>query len=113
MIGKGKADSRLATIPQVLEILDARQEAGGELGYEQELTHTYAKMFAKIDAKEAEKMKKEIVELGISEKTAVKIIEIMPSDIIQLRQTVIIEKKSVDEEILLKVMEVVSRYRGK
>lgn len=113
MIGKGKSDTKLVTIPEVLEILEDRKKGGGEIGYEQELTHTYAKMVSKIDTKDAEKMKKELVEVGLSEKTAVKIIEIMPADIILLRQTVIIEKKSVDEEIVVKAMEIVNKYRGK
>ena len=37
----------------------------------------------------------------------------MPSDIIQLRQVLIIEKKTVEEENVAKLMEVVNKYRGK
>jgi DNA-directed RNA polymerase subunit F len=113
MIGKNGSDTRIATVSDVLEILEERKKEGGEMGYEQELAYEYAKKFAKLSAKEAEKMKKELLEQGISEKTAAKVIETMPSDIIQLRQVLIIEKKSVEEETVGKLMEVAKKYGGK
>ncbi len=113
MIGKGKSNSRLATMPEVLETLEERKAAGGEQGYEQELSLEYAKKFSKLDVKEAKKMKDELTELGISEKTATKLIEIMPLELIQLRQALIIEKKPVEDETVTKIFEVINKYRGK
>ena len=112
MIGKGKSDTRIATLPEVLEILEQRKKEG-ETGYEQQLTDEYAKKFAKISDGDAKKMMKELTELGLGEKSAAKVIEIMPSDMIMLKQVLIIEKKSLEEETVSKVMETVNKHRGK
>lgn len=112
MIGKGKSDTKMATLPEVLEILEERKK-DGELGYEQALTHEYAKKFSKLEAAQARKMLKELLELGLGEKSAIKVIEIMPADLVQLKQVLVIEKKSLEDETVTKVFEVVNSYRGK
>lgn len=112
MIGKGKSETRIATLPEVREILEERKKEG-ETGYEQQLTDEYAKKFTKVSEADAKKMMKELTELGLGEKSAAKVIEIMPSDIIMLKQVLLIEKKSIEEETVGKVLEVVNSYRGK
>ena len=112
MIGKGKSDTKVATLPEVLKILEQRKKEG-ETGYEQQLMDEYAKKFSKIDEGDAKKMMKELTDLGLGEKTAAKVIEIMPGDIVMLKQVLIIEKKSIEEETVGKAMEVVNKYRGK
>lgn len=112
MIGKGKSDARIATLPEVLEILEERKKEG-ETGYEQQLTDEYAKKFAKVGAGDAKKMMKELSDLGLGDKSASKVIEIMPSDMVMLKQVLIIEKKSLEEETVGRVFEVVNSHRGK
>lgn len=112
MIGRGKTETRIATLPEVLGILDERKR-GGAIGYEQELTDEYVKKFSGVSEPDAKKMMKELAELGLSEKTAAKVVEIMPQEALMLKQVLIIEKKPLGEEAVPKVLEVVNRYRGK
>lgn len=112
MIGKNGSQSEVVSLPEVLEILEKRKKAG-ELGYEQQLAYDYAKKFSKLDEEKAKKMRKEVEELGISAKGAAKVVEIMPLDLIQLKQLLIIEKKTVEDDVVAKVFAVVESYRGK
>ncbi len=112
MIGRGKTDTRIATLPEVLEILEERKKEG-DTGYEQQLTDEYAKKFTKLSAADAKKIMKELAELGLGEKSASKVVEIMPADLIMLKQVLIIEKKPLEEDAVTKVLEVVKSYAGK
>jgi DNA-directed RNA polymerase subunit F len=112
MIGKGTSEKRLVSIPEALEILEGRKKEG-ELGYEQELAYEYAKKLSKIDVKDSVKMRKDLEELGFTEKAAIKIVDIMPLDIMQLKQTLIIERKTFADDLLEKAMEIVEKHRGK
>ncbi len=112
MIGKSSSDAAVVTMPEVLEILEARKK-GGELGYEQQLAYDYVKKFTKISEADAKKMRKEIEELELSPKVAAKVVDIMPLDQIQLRQALILEKKTVADDVVVKVMVIVEKYRGK
>lgn len=112
MIGKGTSEKRLVSIPEALEILEDRKKEG-ELGYEQELAYEYAKKLSKIDVKNSVKMRKDLEELGFTEKAAIKIVDIMPLDIMQLKQTLIIERKTFADDLLEKAMEIVEKHRGK
>ncbi len=112
MIGKNGSESQVVSLPEVLEILEARKKAG-ELGYEQQLAYDYAKKFAKLDEGKSKKMRKELEELGLSAKGATKVVDIMPLDITQLKQVLIIEKKTVEDDVVTKALAVVESYRGK
>jgi DNA-directed RNA polymerase subunit F len=115
MIGKSEADAagkRPVTSAEALEILEDRKKAD-KLGYEQELAHDHIKKFGGISAEAAKKMKKVLVELGVSDTTAIKISDIMPIDIAQLKHILVLEKKNFDEDDIKKMMEVVESYKGK
>jgi DNA-directed RNA polymerase subunit F len=112
MIGKGKSETKIATLPEVLDILNDRKKEG-ETGYEQQLTDEYAKKFSKVSVGDAKKMMKELEELGLGEKASAKVIEIMPNDLVMLKQVLIIEKKSLEEETVGKVLAVVNSYKAK
>ncbi|MCL5419736.1 MAG: hypothetical protein M1354_02555 [Candidatus Marsarchaeota archaeon] len=111
MIGKSDAGTRIALLPEVLEILQQR-EKDAAVGYEQQITEEYAKKLSKLSVGDARKMLKELMELGLSEKAAAKVIEVMPNEIILLKQVLIIEKRGVDEETVAKAFAVVNSYRG-
>ncbi len=112
MIGKGTSEKRLISIPEALEILEDRKKEG-ELGYEQELAYEYAKKLSKLEVKDSVKMKKDLEDLGFTDKAAIKIIDIMPLDLMQLKQTLIIEKKTFADDLLEKAMEIIEKHRGK
>jgi DNA-directed RNA polymerase subunit F len=110
MIGKEKSETKVATLAEVLEILEERKKVG-DVGYEQQITEEYAKKFSKLSVSDARKMMKELAEFGIGEKTAAKVVEIMPNDLMQLKQVLLIEKKPVEEDTVNKIFDVVKSYK--
>ena len=111
MAGKKRYDTRLASIPEVLEILEERKK-DGELGYEQTLAYEYATKFSKIKESEAKKMKKELVGLGVDEKLAIKFIEIMPDDASLVKLILAMDKsrQPTEEETITKILAAVKSY---
>lgn len=111
MAGKKRYDSRLVSIPEVLEILEERKK-DGELGYEQTLAFEYATKFSKIKETEAKKMKKELQELGMDERLALKFIEIMPDDAGLAKLILAMDKnrQPTEEETVTKILAVVKSY---
>jgi DNA-directed RNA polymerase subunit F len=112
MAGKSEKTTKIATLPEALEILEKREKEG-EFGYEQTLALDYAKKFSKITAGNTEKMKKELEELGISEKIAVSIINVMPMDLTQTKQILVNEKKALEPEVAEKAFAIVESNRSK
>lgn len=111
MIGKNTGDSRLVSISEVQEILEER-EKDGALGYEQTLAFDYAKKFNKLSKSEANKMKKELEEMGLSERLALKMVEIMPIDASQVKLILAMDKSRAptEDETVNKLIEVVKKY---
>lgn len=111
MAGKKRYDSRLASIPEVLDILEDRKK-DGELGYEQTLAYEYATKFSKLKATEAKKMRKELEELGVDERLALKFIEIMPDDASLARLILAMDKsrQPAEDETVSKILAVVKSY---
>ena len=112
MIGKNGSEKKPVASAEALEILEERKEQG-ELGYEQKLAYDHIKKFANVDAATARKLKKELTGLGLLDTTAVKIIEVMPIDLIQLRHILTREKRTIEEEQITKIWELVEKSRGK
>ena len=112
MIGKQEISEKPATLSMALDVLENRKEQGG-LGYEQQLAYDHAKKFAKVDEGEASKMLKELKEFGISEKTSIMIVDVMPIDIVQLKHILLNEKSAVDDETAVKIMALVEKHKGK
>ena len=115
MIGKGIEGKRLVSSAEVYEILEDRKK-DSDLGYEQKLTYEYldnVKKVIKLSAEHAKKMKKELEEIGLSEKVAIKIADIVPLNMDQLKQILVLEKKAVEEDVAKKALEIVEKFRGK
>ncbi|MCL5239074.1 MAG: RNA polymerase Rpb4 family protein [Candidatus Marsarchaeota archaeon] len=112
MIGKSQSNKRPVTSAEAMEVLEERKE-DGELGYEQKLAYEHIKKYSGISAAEAKKMSKELMEYGVGEGTAIKIVDIMPVDAIQLKHILAKEKKTFEEDEVGKMMEVVKKYKGK
>jgi DNA-directed RNA polymerase subunit F len=111
MIGKTTGEGKLTSISEVQEILEDRQK-DGDLGYEQTLAFDYAKKFNKLTKGESKKMQKELEELGLSEKLALKVVEIMPMDASQMKLILAMDKSRLptEEETVTKLMAVVKSY---
>lgn len=112
MIGKEASEKRPVPFTEALKILEERKE-DEELGYEQKLAYEHITKFKSIGPEAAKKAMAELAKLGLSEHTAVKIVDIMPIDIAQLKHILVKEKKSFEEEDIKKMMEVVDSHRGK
>jgi DNA-directed RNA polymerase subunit F len=103
MIGSESKQTRLATIYDVAGILEERKKAK-DLTYEQQLALEHASKLVKSD-EQAKKAKNELEKLGtLSEKTVVKLLEIMPKNVMLLKQVLAQEGKVFSEEELAKIL---------
>lgn len=109
MIGKKQNYSNPVPLFEVREMLKTRSTEG-ELSYEQSQTLEYAKKFAKTHGQKAEKLLEELKAVeGVDEKLAIKITDILPKDLEQLKLIVPKGSKISDaafEEILKAVKKV-------
>ncbi len=112
MAGKNEKTVRLAALPEALEILEKREKEG-EFGYEQLLALEYSRKFSTIAKGGVEKAKKQLQELGISEKTAVSILNVMPMDVMQTKQILANEKTVPEPEVADKAFAIVESNRIK
>ncbi len=67
--------------------------------------------FSKIPEKKAEKLKDEIASLGIEEMLAVKVVDVMPANLDELRSVLYPRLQNLDENLGNKVLELVSKSR--
>lgn len=112
MAAKNERTGKIATMADALEILEKREKEG-EFGYEQQLALDYSKKFSKLTPSAASKLKTGLEELGLSEKIAVTIVNVMPMDIMQMKQILANEKKAIEPEVAAKAMELVEANRSK
>ncbi|HIP74423.1 MAG TPA: DNA-directed RNA polymerase subunit F [Euryarchaeota archaeon] len=101
MIGKEIISSRPVTVPEAGEIVRSLE---GEQTYEQKATLEYVKRVARVDAPTAREAVQKLVELGLSEELAVKIVNVWPEDMIDL-YTVLAKEEGVTEDLYEKILE--------
>ncbi|MEM0074503.1 MAG: hypothetical protein QXX70_01245 [Candidatus Micrarchaeaceae archaeon] len=58
-------------------------------------------------------MKKELIYIGISDKVATKIVDILPARIEILKQVLILEHRPIDEGQVNEAMQIIAKYKGK
>jgi DNA-directed RNA polymerase subunit F len=112
MIGKSQEGKKPISSAEAVAILEDRKE-DGELGYEQKLAYEHIKKFTTMKPEEVKKIVKELQQYGLGESTAIKIVDIMPVDVIQLKHILTKEKKTFEEDEVGKMWEVVQSHRGK
>ncbi|MEM0086909.1 MAG: hypothetical protein QW774_02675 [Candidatus Micrarchaeaceae archaeon] len=110
MIGKERSEASIATIYDAYEILDKKKK-DGELGYEQQLAYDHIGKIKKLSKEKAEKLANELEEAGLSKKAIAKIVEIMPINELQLKQVLIIERKTFAEEEIKKMLDTIAKYQ--
>ncbi len=101
MIGKELISSRPVTVPEAGEIV---KSVDGEPTYEQNATAEYVKRVARVDAETARAAVQRLVELGISEELAVKIVNVWPEDKTDL-YTVLAKEEGVTEDLYDRILE--------
>ncbi|MGC8629286.1 MAG: RNA polymerase Rpb4 family protein [Candidatus Micrarchaeia archaeon] len=98
------------TMAEAYEILEERKKKG-EFGYEQNLAYEYVSKFKKLSAKEAKEMKTELIDAGLNEATATKIVDIMPVNVDQLKQVLIMEKRPIEDAQINEIMQIIEKHR--
>ncbi len=97
------------SIPEVMEILE--KEDPETMDQIQRWTYDYVTKFAKMDAKDAKKMKQDLVkECGITEEEAVEIVNIRPSTLAELRSFTFGWKKLILAETLEKMLKLIKEH---
>jgi len=109
MIGKKVIDTDPITISEVKDMLGEISEHY-ELTYEQNLSLDHVTKFSKLDEEEAKKLVEELSEL-IKKTQAIKVTDIMPEDLADLRLIFAKERGSFKQEDMEKILEIVDKYR--
>lgn len=109
MIGKKVIDTDPITIAEVKEMLGVLSEHY-ELTYEQNLALDHVTKFSKLDEEAAKKLVEELSEI-IKKTQAIKIADIMPEDMADLRLIFAKERGSFKQEDMEKILEIVNKYR--
>jgi|YelNatPaOPRAMG01_1025707.scaffolds.fasta_scaffold00117_61 DNA-directed RNA polymerase subunit F len=90
-------------------LTDASKER--ELGKLQSAALKHAVKYSKLSAAKAQKLEEEIISLGIEEMVAVKIVDILPSNLDELRSVVYPHIQTLDQEIGNKILEFIGKIR--
>ena len=109
MIGKKVVDTDPITIAEVKVMLEELSEHY-ELTYEQNLALDHVTKFSKIDEESAKKIVEELAET-YKKTQAIKIADVMPEDMADLRLLFAKERGTYKKEDLEKVLEIVNKYR--
>lgn len=107
MIGKEIISERHTTIDDALEIMDQRADFD-ELSYEHGCALDYLQKFSKLSKKDSDKMLKKLLKLGVTEKMAAKIIDILPETEEDLK--VVFYRSDVPEN-QEDILEIVSKFK--
>ncbi len=119
MIGKNVIDTEPITISEAREILmkkveekvDENNEVDGhQFTYEQNLTIEYANKFALLDAEDAKELRTKLEEY-LTPAQAVKVVDIMPIDLDDLRLIFTKERGNFETDVLEKILDLVDQYR--
>jgi DNA-directed RNA polymerase subunit F len=119
MIGKKVIDTKPITISEAKEILmkkveqkaDENNEVDGhQFTYEQNLTIDYVSKFALLDAEDAKELVSKLEEY-LSTVQAVKVVDLMPEDLDDLRLIFAKERGSFDSETLQNILDLLDQYR--
>ncbi|MCD7782268.1 MAG: RNA polymerase Rpb4 family protein [Methanosphaera sp.] len=119
MIGKKVIDQKPITISEAREILNSKVEEkidennevdGHQFTYEQNLTIDYVNKFALLDADDAKELRGKLEEY-LSPAQAVKVVDIMPEDLDDLRLIFAKERGVFETETLEAVLDLLDQYR--
>ncbi|RLG73171.1 MAG: DNA-directed RNA polymerase subunit F [Methanobacteriota archaeon] len=104
---------RPVTLAEVREILEERAKEG-DLTYEQRLTLDYARKFAKIDHEKAKKLVSEIMKVDdrITHEQAVKIVDILPETIEEVRLVFSTGRYQLETEKVNQIVEIIKKFRS-
>jgi len=85
-----------------------------EKNHEQKITFEYASKFAKVSKEDAEKIREELKEAGIprlKEKHIIKIVDIMPKTVDEIKALFAKEEITISKEDMQKILDILAKYR--
>ena len=95
-------ETKAVSIEDVINVLENDKS---ELTYEQQLALQHAKRFATSSKAKSEKVRKELEGTGIlSGRSVIKILEIMPKNLMTLKQILMNERRTFSDEELTKLL---------
>jgi DNA-directed RNA polymerase subunit F len=110
-------DERPVSLPEVAAILKEKEElyvaGGAELLYEQKRALEHALKFSKINEKDAKEMvvKLSALEMTLGADRIIKIVDLMPKSVDDIRAIFAKERFKYTEEEIKKIIDVVDQYR--
>ncbi|MBI5679549.1 MAG: DNA-directed RNA polymerase subunit F [Methanobacterium sp.] len=109
MIGKKVIDTDPITIAEVKQMLEELQEQH-ELTYEQNLAFDHVTKFSKMDEESAKKLVEKLAET-LKKTQAIKLADVMPEDMADLRLIFAKERGTQKKEDMEKILEILEKYR--
>ncbi|MDO8427680.1 MAG: DNA-directed RNA polymerase subunit F [Candidatus Diapherotrites archaeon] len=109
LIGEQLLERKFLTLTEVKDLLNKRKKEK-ELTYEQDMALKYSKQFAKLTPAQTKKMIGELKEFPeITEEMAVKIADMVPSEM-PILKLIIPKEVKISEESLNKIFEISQKY---
>ena len=118
MIGKKTLESKPIPAAKVKEILEEFKETHGDekLSYEQNLTLEHATSLTKLSLEDTEKLIEEVeaffenLEVEIDPKVAIRIADILPRDMADLRLIFAKERNAPSNDEMKELLEILEKY---
>jgi DNA-directed RNA polymerase subunit F len=110
MIGKNTLESKPIPAAKVKEILEEFSEKH-ELSYEQNLTLDHATNLNKLSLEDTEKLIEEL-EAYVEYKQAVRIADILPRDMADLRLVFAKERNAPSQDEMKEILEILEKYEA-
>ncbi|MFH1849522.1 MAG: hypothetical protein ABH879_05020 [archaeon] len=114
MINPDIIEERPITIGELKEEMKKIKKRDGEFNFREKKTEDYVNMFKTLDKKTADKLKKDIAALDIprlKENHVVKIIDLMPESVDDLKLILQGYPITINKDNLKKIADVVNSYR--
>lgn len=101
-------EDKAVTLPEVRYILMNRKKLG-DLTYEQNVTYDHVLKFGKTSLKDTEKALKELTDEGIDQRVAVKLINVKPATLEEVKLIFERVRFDVKEDQIKKILSVVKK----
>lgn len=109
MIGKKVIESEPIQAVKVKEILDEFSKEN-ELNYEQNITLNHLSRFPRYSIEDSDAIIEELKGMGLKDKIAVRIVNLIPKDLSDLRLIFAKEANSIDKEEMEQILEILEKY---
>lgn len=109
MIGKKIIATEPIQSVKVKEVIDEYSQ-GNELTYEQNITLNHLSRLPHFSVEDSEKIVEELEAMDIKTKVAVRIVDLMPTDLSDLRLIFAKEIKQPSKEEMEKILEILGQY---